>query len=85
MNFHKALWDSICYIATKNKISRSGLAIKCGLDATSFNRSKQQSVQGQPRWLSTETLSKILITTNTTPKEFAEIFQSFLDEQQKNN
>lgn len=79
MKYHKALWDTIGYIAKKNNTSCSGLAKKCGLDATSFNHSKRQSANGQPRWPSTETLAKVLITTNTSPKEFADIFQCILD------
>lgn len=80
MCYHKALWDTICRIAKNNNMTCSGLARKCGLDATSFNHSKHFSAQGQPRWISTETLAKVLLTTNTTPKEFADIFQSILNE-----
>lgn len=79
MDYHSALWKSIRSIATKHNTSCSGLAKKCGLDATSFNHSKQYSVNGQPRWISTETLAKVLKTTNTTPMEFAKIFQDILD------
>ena len=78
MDYHYALWESIKYIANNNGISCSGLARKCGLDATSFNHSKRFSSNGQPRWISTETLAKVLRTTNTTPKEFADIFQKVL-------
>ncbi len=82
MGYHKALWDTISHIARNNDTSCSGLARKCGLDATSFNYSKRFSAQGQPRWISTETLAKVLITTNTSPKEFASIFQSILQNQE---
>lgn len=82
MDYHAALWDTISHIAKNNGTSCSGLARRCGLDATSFNHSKRFSAQGQPRWISTETLAKVLITTNTTPKEFADIFQSILNERE---
>ena len=32
MKYHKALWDTIGYIAKNNNTSCSGLAKKCGLD-----------------------------------------------------
>ena len=79
MKYHDALWASIYQIATDNHISRYTLAKRCGLDSTTFNPSKQYAAHGQARWISTETLAKILINTNTTPTKFAEIFQSFLD------
>lgn len=79
MDYHDALWKSIKYIAVANNITCSGLARKCGLDATSFNHSKRFSANGQPRWISTETLSKVLKATNTSPKDFADIFQRILE------
>ncbi len=79
MTHHDALWETIKYIAKENGITRSGLARKCGLDATTFNYSKCQSPDGKPRWISTHTLYKVLVCTNTTPKKFATIFESFLD------
>lgn len=81
MTHHDALWKTINKIATIHHKSRSGLARICGLDATAFNPSKYYSVHGQPRWISTETLRKILIHTNTSPIKFAEMFQEFLDEE----
>lgn len=81
MNYHAAVWKSIAYIASINNMTGSGLAKKCGLDATAFNPSKQHSAYGQPRWISTATLAKILHKTNTTPVQFAEIVQMFLDQE----
>ena len=79
MTYHDALWASIQQIATNNHISRYAMAKICDLDSTTFNPSKKYTAHGQARWISTETLAKILINTNTTPVQFAEIFQSFLD------
>ena len=79
MTHHGALWATIGKIARNNNKTTSGLAKLCRLDSTTFNPSKHFSTYGQPRWISTETLAKILINTNTTPAEFAEIFQFFLD------
>ena len=85
MTHHAALWHTISVIANDNNLSRSAMARICGMDATTFNPSKQFSSHGQPRWISTETLSKILRATGTTPIAFAQIFQSFLDQPQNKN
>lgn len=77
--YHTALWHTINYIAKLNGKSCSGLAIECGLDSTVFNISKRQSKYGQPRWLSGDTLAKIITATGMSPVQFAQIFQSFLD------
>ncbi len=77
--YHTALWHTINYIAKLNGKSCSGLAIECGLDSTVFNTSKRQSKYGQPRWLSGDTLVKIMAATGITPIQFAQIYQSFLD------
>ena len=79
MKYHRAIWQSICYIAQINNTTCSGLAKMCDLDATIFNPSKRQTSYGQPRWISTATLAKVLHKTNTTPIQFAEIMQMFLD------
>ena len=79
MTHHDALWAAIAVIARNNSKSASGLARACHLDATTFNPSKKYTVYGQARWISTETLAKVLISTNTSPMQFAEIFQKFLD------
>jgi phage repressor protein C with HTH and peptisase S24 domain len=81
--YHDALWTAINRIADKNGLSCSGLAVLCGLDATTFNISKRKSSCGQPRWISGDTLAKILVATNLTPVQFAKIFQACLDELEK--
>lgn len=75
-----ALWKTINYIAFMHNESCSCLARKCGLDANIFNISKRKSKYGQPRWLSTKTIATILESTNMTFIEFAQIYQSFLDQ-----
>ena len=50
----------------------SGLARLAGLDPTSFNRSKRAGAEeGRPRWLSTESLAKVLTATGVSFAEFA--------------
>lgn len=71
---HAEIWHAIDMIATRNKMSCSRLAIYCGLDPTTFNKSKRWTVYGKPRWPSTKLISKILITTSTSPEEFVRLF-----------
>ncbi|MFQ6759840.1 MAG: helix-turn-helix domain-containing protein [Alphaproteobacteria bacterium] len=65
------LWHAIDILAKNNNFSASGLARAAGLDPTTFNKSKRKSKYGQPRWLSFDTLGKVLRTTNTSLSEFA--------------
>ncbi len=67
---HERVWAAIDALAEKKGYSASGLAKKAGLDSTAFNKSKRASVDGRPRWPSTESLSKIMIATNSTLDEF---------------
>ena len=67
---HYQIWHAIDLFAHDHGMSCSGLAKRSGLDPTTFNKSKRASVFGQPRWPSTETISKILDATHATPQEF---------------
>jgi hypothetical protein len=53
-------------LADMHGLSASGLAIRAGLDATSFNRSKRFSPDGKSRWPSFESIAKILGATSTS-------------------
>ncbi|MBR1380307.1 MAG: hypothetical protein IJ560_01830 [Alphaproteobacteria bacterium] len=75
---HGAIWAAINIIAANQNMSNSGLARFCGLDATTFNKSKRYSKYGQPRWLSMETLNKVLNATGTSFTEFARIVDNQL-------
>lgn len=79
------MWCSMDYLAKKMKLSCSGLAISGGLDATTFNKSKRASKYGQPRWLSMETIFKILKSSHTSVMEYAAILQMLIDEYDENN
>ena len=78
--YNIALWNIINRIAEQTGQSCSGLAIACGLDSTAFNKCKRQSRYGQPRWLSSETIAKILSGTNMTLSQFAQIMESVIHE-----
>ena len=67
---HYQIWHAIELFACEHGMSCSGLAKHSGLDPTTFNKSKRASVFGQPRWPSTETISKILNSTNSSPNDF---------------
>ncbi|MDR2770184.1 MAG: hypothetical protein LBB08_01920 [Rickettsiales bacterium] len=57
---HLEIWTAIERFASELNLTCSGLAKKSGLDATTFNRSKRFSRDGQPRWPSTQSIAKIL-------------------------
>lgn len=67
------IWKGIENLAESKGLSLSGLAVKAGLDATSFNKSKRIGADGRKRWPSTESMNKILNATNTTIFEFMEL------------
>lgn len=75
---HEKIWLAIDRLAQRNNHSTSGLAKKAGLDPTSFNRSKRFGADGKPRWPSTESISRVLIATESTMAEFLEITLSSL-------
>ena len=68
---NEKLWIAIEKLAKEHNLSCSGLARAAGLDPTTFNRSKRVSKYGQPRWLSIETIAKVLKIKNTSFTEFA--------------
>ncbi len=70
---HQEIWAAIDKLAVRLGTSPSGLARMAGLDPTSFNRSKRAAgdAAGRPRWLSTESLAKVLTATGVSFAEFA--------------
>ena len=67
---HEKIWDAIDQLARHHDLTASGLARKAGLDPTSFNKSKRNSVDGRLRWPSTESIHKILEATGSTIEDF---------------
>ncbi len=76
--YNHAIWQAVSHIAEQHGKTCSGLAVACGLDATAFNKCKRHSRYGQPRWLSSETIAKVLSHTNMTLTKFAQIVDSFI-------
>ena len=79
---HRTLWNTIERLAKSHGLTCSGLAKKSGLDATTFNKSKQFSSDGTPRWPSCATIAKIISATDTSLYEFAELFAQSKQEQE---
>ena len=73
---HYQIWHAIDLFARQHGMSCSGLAKRSGLDPTTFNKSKRFTVFGQPRWPSTETISKILRSTGASAKDFFDLILS---------
>ena len=59
MYTHEEIWIAIDRLAKASGHSTSGLAIKAGLDPTSFNKSKRFQPNKKPRWPSMESISKM--------------------------
>jgi len=70
---HQDIWGAIDRLAQYHRSSPSGLARQAGLDPTAFNKSKRKSASGKPRWPSTESLSKLLMTLNMSLEDFARL------------
>lgn len=67
-------WEAFDKIAAMNNISVSGLALRSGLNSTTFNKSKRVFPTGQARWPSMCTLVKVLNTLNMSFADFAKLF-----------
>ena len=80
---HNELWSGICNLAKEFNVSCSGLARSAGLDPTVFNISKRFTKNGQTRWLSMYTLSRVLDATGITLAEFATMLPSDTHEKPK--
>jgi CheY-like chemotaxis protein len=67
---NEQIWSAIDSLALRNGLSTSRLSVVAGMDATALNKSKRTGVDGRPRWVSTETIAKILAVTRTSPQDF---------------
>ena len=64
------IWKGIDQLAVQKGLSLSAMAQKAGLDPTAFNKSKRVGPDGRKRWLSMESLNKVLAATHTGLDEF---------------
>ena len=65
------IWHALDRLADKFSMSPSSMARQAGLDPTTFNKSKRHGGDGKPRWLSTESLAKVLNMLGVNFEEFA--------------
>jgi phage repressor protein C with HTH and peptisase S24 domain len=77
---HGQIWSAIDTLASRYKLTTSGLARKAGLDPTTFNKSKRVSPDGRLRWPSTESIAKILDATGAELDEFLSILKNRTNE-----
>ncbi len=72
---HDQIWRAMDRLAERAGLSASGLAKKAGLDPTTFNKSKRITVEGRPRWPSTESVAKALAATNVSIDTFVQLIE----------
>jgi phage repressor protein C with HTH and peptisase S24 domain len=70
---HEQIWTALDRLAERGGLSPSGLAIRSGLDATTFNKSKRITPDGRERWPSTESVAKALAATNSSIDTFVQL------------
>lgn len=64
------IWRGIDNLAKSRGLTPSGLAKLSGLNATTFNKSKRMTIGGRRRWLSVESLNRVLKATGISFLEF---------------
>ena len=67
---HAQVWQAIEIFAHERGFTCSGLARRSGLNATTFNKSKRFSANGRPRWVSLESIAKIIHFANISATDF---------------
>src|SRR3954467_15164825 len=72
---HDQIWGAMDQLAERAGLSASGLAKKAGLDPTTFNKSKRITVEGRPRWPSTESVAKALAATSVSIDSFVQLIE----------
>jgi phage repressor protein C with HTH and peptisase S24 domain len=72
---HDQIWGALDRLAERAGLTASGLAKKAGLDPTTFNKSKRITVEGRPRWPSTESVAKALAATNVPVDTFVSLIE----------
>ena len=74
------IWNAVDVLARRNGLSASRLSIMAGLDPTALNKSKRVGSDGRPRWMSTETIAKILSVTGTSLGDFVHMVDGHLSD-----
>ena len=71
---HHDVWQAIDNMASDLKITTSALAMRGGMNATTFNRSKRNTILGKSRWPTMQSIAKILNATRMDIDDFARYF-----------
>jgi phage repressor protein C with HTH and peptisase S24 domain len=72
---HDQIWGALDRLAERSGMTASGLAKKSGLDPTTFNKSKRITIDGRPRWPSTESVAKALKAANVPIDTFVQLIE----------
>ena len=67
---HEQIWCAIDNFAHERGLSCSGLAKRSGLDPTMFNKSKRFYADGKPRWMTLESVAKVLDFAHISASDF---------------
>ena len=67
---HEQIWCAIDEFAHERGLSCAGLAKRSGLDPTMFNKSKRFYADGKPRWMTLESIAKVLNFANVSASDF---------------
>lgn len=81
---HEDIWHAIDELAIVRSVSPSRLAIVCGLNSTTFNKSKRVVADGRGRFPSFATVAKVLNTENMSMTEFGAICDKYVNQRMKN-
>lgn len=69
---HQDLWRAIDTMAAANNMSCSAMALNGGLCSTTFNKSKRVTRDGKERWMSMQSVVKVLESMDKNMGYFAE-------------
>lgn len=75
---HADIWRAIDKMAADQKMTCSAMARHGGLCATAFNKSKRETKEGKPRWVSMQSIAKVLNSTGRPMGYFAAIVDSIV-------
>ena len=70
-----AVWAAIDRLAREKGLTRSGLAVRAGLNCTTFNPSKRLRDDGVWRWPGMESIVAVLTVTETSLTTFAQMIE----------
>ena len=70
---HADIWLAIDKMASDHRMTCSAMARVSGLSATAFNKSKRETKEGKARWVSMQSLAKVLNAMNQPMGYFAAI------------